>query len=297
MLALPVTWGSGAAAAPTFVGAPVDVRLATAAWGAAVACTGRDGAALDEVSIERKTVPGNYLGVARTDALGRLYRIDLNTGDARLSEVLVHEVSHAWVSDGPVALVEGTAELIADCIVERLPGLAPLQYDDGRDLSGLPDLRTWSKPVEGTPTELHAVRTDAYLGAARLMRTARIAAPDAAWWADRRVDWEGFEAALEAAGPRGRALVLALHGGVEAQRAALVDADRDGLTALAESWLGTDDARVDTDADGWSDPALLGVPAGAVPVPLDATPVCTGTVAELAPAVVTGGNLRGAWLP
>jgi hypothetical protein len=238
-------------------------------------------------------VAGDYLGVARTDPAGRLYRIDLNTDAARLPEVVVHEVTHAWVSEGPVALVEGTAELIADCIVDRDPGLAPHQYDDGRDLSGLPDLLTWTKPQEGTPTELHAVRTDAYVGSARLLRTALLAVPGPTLWSDRKVEWNEFEAALLAAGPRGRALVDVLEAGAAAQRAALQDADRDGLTALAESWLGTDDARYDTDGDGWADPAVLGVPAGALSVPLDATPICTNA-AEL-PALL--GTLRGPALP
>src|SRR5690349_17922235 len=100
---------------PVFVGEPADVHLAEVAWEAARACTGRDGQAVDQVEIVRRTVPLDYLGVARTDPVGRLYRIELNTDPSRLPEVVVHEVSHAWVSEGPVALVEGTAELIADC--------------------------------------------------------------------------------------------------------------------------------------------------------------------------------------
>lgn len=288
-----------AAAAPRFVGDAEDVALAAAAWEAGVACTGREGLAADVVPIVRRSVPGDYLGVARTDpTTGRLYRIDLNAEASRHREVVVHEVTHAWVSEGPVALVEGTAELIADCIVTRRPGLAPLQYDDGSTLSGLPDLVGWSKPVEGTPSELHAVRTDAYVGAARLLRTAAQVVPPERLWASRTLDWAGFDALLAGAGAEGRALLDALHAGARAQRTALSDDDRDGLTAIAEAWSGTDDARFDTDSDGWWDGGLRLAPTGAVAVPADGTPVCTGaTAAAGSGALVAGGNLRGTVLP
>ena len=204
---------------PHFVGLPEDVALAKAAWQGATACTGRPGAAAPVVELVRRVVPGDYLGVARTDPDdGRLIRIDLNTEPDRHREVVVHEVSHAWVSEGPVALVEGTAELIADCIVAARPELAPLQYDDGRALAGLPDLRRWSKPREGAPSELHAIRTDGYVGASRLMRTAaRIVGPEALW-AAREVSWAHFDATLKAAGPRGAELVAALNRGGRGHR-------------------------------------------------------------------------------
>ena len=290
---------SPAAAAPRFVGDAEDVALAAAAWEGAVACTGREGLATELVPIVRRSVPGDYLGVARTEPeSGRLYRIDLNAEASRHREVVVHEVTHAWVSEGPVALVEGTAELIADCIVTRHPSLAPLQYDDGSTLSGLPDLVGWSKPTEGTPSELHAVRTDAYVGAARLLRTAARVVPPERLWASRTLDWATFDALLAGAGPQGDALARALHDGARAQRIALSDADRDGLTAIAEGWSGTDDGRFDTDDDGWWDGGRAGAPADAVAVPADGTPVCTGHAAGTgAGTLVAGGNLRGATLP
>ncbi|MEQ1504563.1 MAG: hypothetical protein ABMB14_20155, partial [Myxococcota bacterium] len=278
-------------ASPRFVGDPADVALAAAAWGAAEACTGRAGRAADEVPIVRRTVIGDYLGVARTDPSGALYRIDLNAAPDRLREVVVHEVTHAWVSDGPVALVEGTAELIADCVAGRIG--APLQYDDGRALTGLPDLTTWDKPTEGAPSELHAVRTDGYVGAARLLRTAALAIDPAALWADRSIDWARFDAALADAGPRGAALVDAVHRGPAALAEALDDPDRDGLTTIAEGWLGTDPARFDTDGDGWWDGATP--PADAVAVPLDGTPICADGRFDRASGL--GGDFRGAEPP
>jgi hypothetical protein len=293
-----------ALAAPRFAGEPEDIQLAQAAWEAARTCAGREGRASPTVEIVRRAVPGDYLGVARTTPSGELYRIDLNTDEGRHREVLVHEVTHAWVSDGPVALVEGTAKLLADCIVSRDPALAPLQFDDGRDLSGMPDLVSWGKPTEGIPSELHATRTDAYVGAARLIRTVALVVPPQTLFSSHTLDWATLEAALRGSGPRGAELLAVLGQGSGAQRQALADEDRDGLVALAEGWLGTDDQRFDSDGDGWWDGGLRGLPFSAPPpeavvVPLDGTPVCLGR--EVLPAqplaVWAGGNLRGLGVP
>lgn len=287
MLLLPA---SIAVAAPTFVGEPEDVLLASRAWAAAVTCTGREGSATPTVPLVRKTLALDYLGVARTDPTGVLWRIDLNTVEDRHREVVVHEVSHAWVSDGPVALVEGAAELLADCIVRGDPGLAPLQYDDGRSLDGLPDLRAWTRPGDDVPTELHAVRTDAYLGAARFLRTAADLLPERSLWSGPTLSWDTLRDDLRGAGARGEELLAALDGGVETQREALADDDRDGLTRLQERWRGTDDGRFDTDGDGWWDGAAPAV--GAVVVPLDGSPVCAG-----GGVLRVGDDARGEALP
>lgn len=300
-LAVWISGGGGVAtAAPRFdAEVPADAALAAAAWEAAAACTGREGRAHEVVTIGRRVIPGDYLGVAHTDAAGRLFRIDLNTQVDRHREVLVHEVAHAWVSEGPIALLEGSAELLADCVAARVPGIAPLQWDDGRELTGLPDLREWSVPREDAPAELGAIRTDAYLGAARLLRTAARVVDPRVLLADPKPTWEAFEGHLAAAGAPGEALLEALRGGAGAQRRALADADRDGVTTLAESWLGTDDGRFDSDGDGWWDGAH-DVPADALAVPLDGTPVCSGWAAPEAGAsvaVLGGGNLRGTDVP
>jgi hypothetical protein len=289
--------GMGVAiAAPRFLATdPDDVALAEQAWDAATACTGREGAAADDVLVQHRTIPGGWLGVAHTDANGRLFRIDLGLEGVRSAEVLVHEVTHAWISRGPVVLVEGTAELLADCVAGRLRGAAPLQWDDGGDLSGLPDLRTWAPAGDQEPNELGVIRTDAYVGAARLMRTVALAVPPSVLWGASDIDWEHVRGALGRAGPRGEAVIAALDGGSSVQRAALDDADHDGLSALAETWLGTSDDVFDTDGDGWSDGAW-DAPAGAIALPPDGTPVCTGRAAPAGGTgvkIVPGGTLRG----
>lgn len=288
LLAVPVFT---AAAEPVFVGAPDDVLVARRAWRAATACAGREGRAAPSVELVRKTNPLDYLGVARTDERGALWRIDLNTDDDRHREVVVHEVTHAWVSEGPVALVEGSAELLADCVVRRDPGLAPLQFDDGRDLAGLPDLVGWHKPDADAPTELHAFRSDAYVGAARLLRTVASVVGPEVLWQGQALSWDDLRARIaDQGGPRGAELLAALEGGADTQRAALADGDRDGLTALQERWGGTDDGRFDSDGDGWWDGAEA--PRGAFPLPLDGTPVCApGGLARI------GADARGAALP
>ncbi len=292
--ALPA-WG-----APTFVADnPHDVEVATAAWHAGVACTGREGHSGDVVEIVERTIPGDYLGVADTGEDGVLRRIELNAPDHRRDEVLAHEVSHAWVNRGPTALVEGAAELLADCMVAHTPGLAPLQYDDGRELVALGDLRTWRPPDEVGPAALDGVRTDAYLGAARMMRTAALVVDPKELWATSCLEWDRFDALLVEAGEVGAPLLAAITGGVEAQRRALSDADLDGLTALSEAQLGTNPAAFDTDGNGWWDGAIT-APAGATPLPMDGTPMCTGvsTPPDGAPVpAVTGGNLRGQRAP
>lgn len=287
---LAATLLSTATAAPRFVGEAEDVRIAERAWQAATACAGRPGRAAPEVELVRKTNPLDYLGVAHTDEGGTLWRIDLNADADRQREVVVHEVTHAWVSEGPVALVEGSAELLADCVVRADPGLAPLQFDDGRDLVGLPDLTSWRKPGEDAPTELHAFRTDAYVGAARLLRTLADVVGTEVLWDGHALGWEDVRQRLLASGERGAELLAALDGGADSQRWALADEDRDGLTSLQERWLGTDDRTFDSDRDGWWDGAAA--PAGAVVLPLDGTPVCApGGVVRV------GSEARGAALP
>lgn len=286
-------------AGPAFVAeVPEDARLAAMAWRAAEQCAGRPGRAHERVEVVRGAVRGGYVGLALHDDRG-LYRIELSAEEARLAEVIVHEVAHAWVNGGPPALTEGRTELLADCIVAKHPGLAPLQWDDGRDLTSLPDLLTWSNRGDHGPAVLADQRTDAYLGSARLLRTAALLVDERALWAHDALDWDGF-AALLAHAPEGRMLLDVLHGGATVQREALADADVDGLPTLAERLLGTDPHRWDSDADGWWDGSLLGVPARSLALPIDGTPVCTGFVGASPGAVarvVTGGNLRGGESP
>ncbi|HHO50768.1 MAG TPA: hypothetical protein ENK18_07800 [Deltaproteobacteria bacterium] len=288
-------WSQVSLAAPHFLGSPADETVARAAWDAAEACTGRPGRALREIELRYRTIPGGYLGVAHTTDEGQLFRIDLNTDPERHREVLVHEVAHAWVSEGPIALVEGAAELLGDCMVARTPGLATLQFDDGRLLTGLQDLRQWALPGTHHTESLGTIRTDAYIGAARLMRTASLVLPPGALWPSDGLSWEGFEAQLKEAGPGGAKILEALEGGAAAQREALADRDLDGVPALAEALLHTSDQAFDSDGDGWWDGAILGTPPDSVAIPMDGSPVCSGWVPGQGTSVhvYSGGNLRG----
>ena len=286
---------SPAWAAPTFVAdVAEDAVVAQRAWGAAVECAGWEAESHAEVRIERGNVPRNFRGLASADDQG-LYRIELDADDAHLDEVIVHEVAHAWVKSGPTALVEGRAELLADCMVRRAPGLAPLQWDDGRELVALPDLRAWRANDDHGPSVNPLMRTDAYLGAARLVRLASLVLPEGALWPEKdNVDWIDLDQQLSEAGQPGEALREVLRAPASVQAVALSDTDQDGLPLVGERMFGTDPNRFDTDSDGWWDGAS--VPVGAIPLPFDGTPVCSGLATTSAGGVAvleTGGNLRG----
>ncbi len=274
-----------------------DARVAARAWAAAVRCTGWDPSEAygeGSVALTRSVIPGGWLGRAHVDDDDRLIRIDVSAPENRVREVIVHEVAHAWVSEGDQALVEGSAELLADCIVGQDPGLAPLQFDDGRDLVAMSDLRAWAIAVEGKPLAMDGARTDVYLGSARLLRTAASVIGYDVLWGREPVTWGRVESALEAAGSEAAAILEVVRADPITQREALADADRDGLTDLHERLLGTDPERFDSDGDGWWDGAAER-PAAAMVVPLDGTPTCTG--AGEGAVALPGGNLRGLHVP
>ena len=289
--------GSLALGSPSFVARnPSDARLAAAAWEGASQCTGWDAASHARVTVERGFVVGAYLGRAFWDHEG-LYRIELD--DAARDEVLVHEVAHAWVTGGPPALAEGRAELLADGSVRAKPGTVPLQWDDGRYLALMPDLKQWVN-WEHAPMVMGSVRTDAYLGGARLVRTAAmLIGPRQLWPQKGTMSWDDFELLMKDNSEHGERVLAILSEGAEAQRQALSDADQDGLTLLAEEILGSNPNQWDSDRDGWWDGAPV-APANAVPLPIDGTPVCTGFATPKAGGQVrllVGGNLRGVSLP
>ncbi|MCB9691331.1 MAG: hypothetical protein H6736_05885 [Alphaproteobacteria bacterium] len=287
-----------ALAAPQFVGSSADVRVAERAWSAAETCTGWSGRAHPVVKIERGLVRHGFRGLASADDVG-MYRIELDADDPELAEVIVHEVAHAWVSEGPTALVEGRAELLADCIVHHAPGIAPLQWDDGRELPNLPDLRGWDAGDGLGPSVNPLQRTDAYVGAARLVRLAGLVLPEGALWPEEDgLDWLDLDALLAEAGSPAQPLRDLLRAPGPEMGRALSDRDHDGLPELGEKMFNTDPTRFDSDGDGWWDGA--GASAGARPLPFDGTPTCTGWATPPSGGTVTlrtGGNLRGAPAP
>ena len=296
LVAMALLLSSIAAAQPVFVAEHAeDALIARAAWEAAVECTGREGRAHDSVEIVRGFVPADLLGRASHDRDG-LYRIELADNPSRRSEIIFHEVAHAWITEGPPALTEGRTELLADCAAAARPGMAPLQWDVGGELTAMPHLLAWSRDSDHGPATLGDARTDAYLASARLVRMAALLLPERALWPEEGMSWHTFTELLEGAGEPGQTLAAIVYADRDTQMHALSDRDLDGLPQAAEALLGTADGDWDSDGDGWWD----GMPRLGIPVPLDGTPVCSGYAAGPAGAQVrlqVGGNLRGEDLP
>lgn len=274
----PASANSPDATEPNFVADhPADARLARKAWAAATACTGWSADAHEAVELRRLPPVGGFDGRAYIDADG-LHRVEISGRHPERS--VLHEIAHAWARRGPSALNEGRTDLLADCIALRLTDPNLLDPDDGRDLVALPDLRRWTNPRthEGSGL-LDGDREDAYLGSARLMRVVAAVVPERSLWPeDGALRWRELEGLLVRAGPKGAIVWDVLQGGLERQRPALSDEDRDGQPWLAEILRGTDPARWDSDHDGWWDGAPP-APVGAVPLPPDGTAVCSGVAA------------------
>ncbi|MCB9764716.1 MAG: hypothetical protein H6739_33380 [Alphaproteobacteria bacterium] len=287
---LPLLLLAPALAAPRFVAdTEGDAELAEAVWQAAVYCTARAPRTHDTVTIARDLDPTRLAGRMDYDADG-LFHISLRPGSSPY--VLAHEVAHAWVHDGPPALVEGRTEALNLCVVENLPDRIPWVDGLQTDLERMPDLRTWVDPEPSSRG--YDVVGQGLEAAARLFRALTRVLPREQLWSDRYVAWAPLEEDLLALGPQGERVVDALRGGAEAQRQLLIDPDHDGAINLVEAWQGTDPRRWDTDGDGWWDGAPPHPPE-AVPLPGDGRHVCVPWIrADGAPAdVLVRGNLRG----
>lgn len=301
MSVLPLVLALAASAAPPrFVATdPQQAQDAGRAWQAAERCTGWEAPVHDTVRITREFVRGGYSGGAYLDEEG-LYRIEL--GETAGARTLVHELAHAWARSGPAALTEGRADLLADCIVSLDPTLGALDPDPGSELDHMPDLRAWSNPHgDHRAGDLDASRRDAYLGASRFLRVvASVLEPAALFPREGHLAWEDLARLLEEEGPRGATILAVLEAGVERQRAALSDADRDGVPWLAEILAGTDPSRWDSDGDGWWDGLEAPPSVAAIPLPPDGTPVCAGFAAGRNGAtvqVLAQSRARGHRLP
>ena len=275
-----------ALATPTFTATDArDATTAQSAWPAAVACTGREALAHPQVTIARDLPVGWPEGRGVRDEAGLAeFHVHANAP----SIVVVRELARAWVPAGPAPLVEGRAELLAECVQSRLTGVS--LADDRFDLVGMPDLRSWTEDAAKGWTD---AQHDADACAARrLLRAASAAVPRERFWATDALDWAGFRAIL-GEDPAGQKVLAVIDGDAKSQWKGLSDLDLDGLVAVQEAILGTDPTRWDTDGDGWWDGARKDRPARAVPMPHDGTPTCTGFIPNTGTArAVSGGNVR-----
>jgi len=287
-----VVFASIATAAPTFeADRPEDAALAAVAWEAATECAGRPGASAAKVPIRRGYgQEGAIQALATWDGKG-LAAIDL-TDDAP-AVMIAHELAHAWIyGHGPLAPLEGRAELLAECVARAVPDVVPYLFDAFPSLEPMPDLRTWTHESQGrlSPEQVSA----AYTGSLRLFEAIGEGVPQERLFAAGAMSWAEVDRLLAEVGTPAEPILAALGGGAEAQRAALEDVDQDGLSALREEMRGTDPELWDTDGDGWWDGAPEERPEGALPVPRDGTPVCPPRWSpDGKHRFVWGGTLRG----
>ena len=265
---------------PTFTAEHKEhTNIATAAWRQATLCAGWEAKSHARVAIRQGLIHGGYTGGALLDDDG-LYIIQLKP-DAS-PRTLVHEVTHAWARFGPAALTEGRTDLLADCIVKRLPEIDVLDPDTGRNLKHMPDLIKWKNPqTDFEDVDFQKTRKDAYLGATRLVRVvAEVVDPQKLWPEDGRLTWSNLTHLLENAGPRGQAILTSLEGGPKRLRHDLSDQDHDGVPWIGEILAGTSPEHWDSDGDGWWDGAEIPPFPTAQPIPMDGTPICAGRSAS-----------------
>jgi hypothetical protein len=296
-----LAWRAGVARATPMFSAhvPAHVETARAAWEAATECAGWEAPAHDVVQIRQGYVSGGWSGGAWVDDDG-LYRIEVSLDG--IDRAIVHEIAHAWATYGPPTLTEGRADLLADCVVSRVPGLAPYDPDPGTELTAMPDLRRWGNPHDDHGlVDIDSARRDAYLGSARLARVlATVVDARTLWPEGGTLRWRDVERILEEAGPRGAMVLGVIEGNAAQQRDALSDRDRDGVPWLSEVLAGTNPDRWDSDGDGWWDGAPEVPSVAAVPVPPDGTPVCAGLAGGPhggTVQVLYAGEIRGAPTP
>jgi len=281
------------ASPPVFQSSNPDLeKAAYDAWETAIQCTGWEPSVSPVVTIRKGNVEGAFDSAAGfTD--DKLVRIDLGPENPRRD--LLHELAHAWARKGPATLTEGRADWLADCIATSRPDLGPLDPDSGGTLSAMEDLRKWTNANNDIADDTE--RMQAYQAAARWIRiVAEILPRERLFPKNGELRWRQLIRGLEKAGPKGVIALSALEGGVDRQREALSDQDRDGQPRLLEILQGTQPDRWDSDGDGWWDGAKLPKDLTSVPIPLDGSPVCSGLTSGSEASRVyvrTGGAWRG----
>ncbi|MBT3223046.1 MAG: hypothetical protein HN348_28560, partial [Proteobacteria bacterium] len=157
-----------------------------------------------------------------------------------------------------------------ECIVGRLPEKVPFLAANRNSLAQMPDLRSWSSE-DGLNRE--AVDA-AYIGSFKLFRAIAIVLGKKTLEREMST-WDAVEAALDADGSRrARRIMRVIEGGVDKQRSALLDEDRDDLCELQELLMGTDPELWDSDGDGWWDGASPEHPQNGLPLPRDGSLLC-----------------------
>jgi hypothetical protein len=274
-------WGAVAAGAalasidvpaPTFVGATeADTVLLDRAWQAAASCAGWVAPHHDTVEVAYVQNPWGWSGHAHLDARG-MHRIELHPGYNPTT--VVHEVAHAWVSfrpSTPKALSEGLTDLLTECAFRARPDMGtPRVRTSGEHPP--PALTFWLNPDEAD----RDARDAGYAASLELARAAARVTGERALWPDattRRLDWSWFWdllASVRPYGPDHDAVLAAMGPATESE-----DLDGDGLSTSDERAKGLVPFDWDSDDDGFSD-GIGHVPKGAIPLPLNETPVCVG---------------------
>jgi hypothetical protein len=254
-------------AAPFFDAYDREVgALADRVWQAGIACAGWEPAHTAIVAIEQEEL-GWADGRASIGPDSGLRSIGLSKAHGgRAVESLPHEVAHAWAHSRTSALSEGVAQVLAECIAQRLglhAGTGPSLPD------AVPDLRSWS-PQEATPDE----RTAGYELSRRLARTRLLLfGPGAVWGTSAPSNLTQLRSDLQRRGPHGH-LIDALLDQPTALRDFLRDEDHDDLPDGLEPLLGSDPNRWDSDGDGWWDGAQIAGRNRLVPLPATRDVLC-----------------------
>ena len=130
---------------------PEYASLAQTAWENATTCVGWEAPAAPEVRISDQDCGENFVGCAHLEG-HQLSSINIEPGGLRpASQVMAHEIAHAWFA-GPPGLAEGGAQLLADCILAAEPDWPAISQSTEPPKVGTFDLRTWKNRDDSDAT-------------------------------------------------------------------------------------------------------------------------------------------------